>query len=78
METMSRASSTQGFNDMLAARRAFGNTPALSTLPAVRDRDHVTGSNSPRLTLVEYGDFGCPYCFDGLRLVWRHSEGGAS
>jgi protein-disulfide isomerase len=37
------------------------------------------------MTLVEYGDFGCPYCFaasrpvkslldrfDGLRLVWRH------
>ena len=55
------------------------------TLPAVGDRDHVTGSSSPKLTLVEYGDFGCPYCFqanrpvksllerfDGLRLVWRH------
>jgi protein-disulfide isomerase len=39
----------------------------------------------PGLTLVEYGDFGCPHCFavsrpvkallerfDGLRLVWRH------
>lgn len=69
METMPRASSTQAFNDMLA----------------VRGRDHVTGSNSPRLTLVEYGDFGCRYGFadsrpvkalrdrfDGLRLVWRH------
>jgi protein-disulfide isomerase len=86
MEKMPRASSTQGFNDMLAAEGTpVGNTPALSTVPAVRDRDHVTGSNSPRLTLVEYGDFGCPYCFavsrplkalldrfDGLRLVWRH------
>jgi protein-disulfide isomerase len=54
-------------------------------LPAVGERDHVTGSSSPELTLVEYGDFGCPYCFqasrpvksllnrfDGLRLVWRH------
>jgi protein-disulfide isomerase len=74
METMPRASSTQGFD-----------TAALSTLPAVRDRDHVTGSNSPWLTLVEYGDFGCPYCFaasrpvkalmdrfDGIRFVWRH------
>jgi protein-disulfide isomerase len=69
METMRRGSSTQTSNDMLA----------------IRERDHVTGSNSPRLTLVEYGDFGCPYCFavsrpvkalldrfDGLRLVWRH------
>jgi protein-disulfide isomerase len=54
-------------------------------LPAVGALDHVTGSSSPELTLVEYGDFGCPYCFqasrpvkalldrfDGLRLVWRH------
>jgi protein-disulfide isomerase len=61
--------------------------PALpsSTLTAVADGDHVTGSDAPGLTLVEYGDFGCPYCFaahrplqslldrfDGLRLVWRH------
>ncbi|MEX2194284.1 MAG: thioredoxin domain-containing protein [Thermoleophilaceae bacterium] len=61
------------------------NTSASSALPAVGERDHVTGSSSPKLTLVEYGDFGCPYCFqasrpvkslldrfDGLRLAWRH------
>jgi hypothetical protein len=61
------------------------NTLASSALPAVGERDHVTGSSSPKLTLVEYGDFGCPYCFqasravkslldrfDGLRFVWRH------
>src|SRR4051812_49458932 len=61
------------------------NTSAVSAMPAVGERDHVTGSSSPKLTLVEYGDFGCPYCFqasrpvkslldrfDGLRLVWRH------
>ena len=61
------------------------NPSASSAAPAVGERDHVTGSSSPRLTLVEYGDFGCPYCFqasrpvqsllarfDGLRLVWRH------
>jgi protein-disulfide isomerase len=58
---------------------------ASSTLPAVTDSDHVTGSNAPAMTLVEYGDFGCRFCFaadrpvrslldrfDGLRLVWRH------
>jgi len=69
MDAMTRATSTGTFNDV----------------PAVGERDHVTGSSSPRVTLVEYGDFGCPYCLqasrpvkslldrlDGLRLVWRH------
>jgi protein-disulfide isomerase len=54
-------------------------------LTPVGDSDHVTGSDTPRLTLVEYGDFGCRFCFaasrpvmslldrfDALRLVWRH------
>jgi protein-disulfide isomerase len=59
--------------------------PTSSALPAVGEHDHVIGSNNPELTLIEYGDFGCPYCFagrrpvqslldrfDGLCLVWRH------
>jgi len=59
--------------------------PPSSTLAPVRDGDHVAGSDAPRLTLVEYGDFGCRFCFaasrpvmslldrfDTLRLVWRH------
>lgn len=58
---------------------------ASSALPPVREHDHVTGSSSPRLTLIEYGDFGCQFCFqasrpvmsllnrfDAVRLVWRH------
>lgn len=60
-------------------------TDLSSTLAAVADGDHVTGSDAPRLTLIEYGDFGCPFCFaasrpvkslldrfDSLALVWRH------
>jgi NhaA family Na+:H+ antiporter len=51
----------------------------------VSRRDHVLGAAEPEVTLVEYGDFGCPFCFaakrpvgslveryDSVRLVWRH------
>jgi protein-disulfide isomerase len=54
-------------------------------LVPVQDRDHVLGAAEAELTLVEYGDFGCPFCFaasrpvrslleryDTLSLVWRH------
>jgi len=59
--------------------------PAADGLTPVGDGDHALGAEAPRLTLVEYGDFGCPHCFaaklplesllwrfSGLRLVWRH------
>jgi protein-disulfide isomerase len=59
--------------------------PPANTLAPLRDGDHVIGSDAPELTLVEYGDFGCRFCFaasrpvmslldrfDTLRLVWRH------
>jgi protein-disulfide isomerase len=56
------------------------------TAPApVTEHDHVLGAEDPALTLIEFGDFGCPHCFaswrpvetlleryEGLRLVWRH------
>jgi protein-disulfide isomerase len=60
-------------------------TNASSLLKPVGEEDHILGADEPELTLVEYGDFGCPFCFaarrpleslldryDGLRLVWRH------
>jgi Na+/H+ antiporter NhaA len=49
------------------------------------DRDHIRGSLDAPVTLVEYGDFECPYCgqaepvvrellrdFADVRYVWRH------
>jgi protein-disulfide isomerase len=56
-----------------------------SAVMPVNDRDHVLGANEPELTLIEYGDFGCRFCFAASRgvgsllqryatlcLVWRH------
>jgi Na+/H+ antiporter NhaA len=50
------------------------------------DRDHIRGPDDARVTLVEYGDFECPYCGqaegvirdlltsfgDDMRYVWRN------
>ena len=59
---------------------------AALTLPVTDDRDHMQGAADAAVTLVEYGDYECPYCGaaypivkevqeamgDGLRFVFRN------
>jgi protein-disulfide isomerase len=70
------------------ARQLLGTADELLDLSEDVDpeRDHVRGPESAPVTLVEYGDYQCPYCGeaelvirelldsfgDELRYVWRH------
>ena len=44
------------------------------TLPVDESRDHIQGSANAAVTLVEYGDYECPYCAQAYMIVKEVQE----
>jgi Na+/H+ antiporter NhaA len=87
LSTSAVALVTSWLPDARRAKALLGTAQSVVDLaePVDPDRDHVRGPLEAPVTVVEYGDFECPYCgqaedvvrelladFGDVRYVWRH------